>query len=69
MSKVKEEIVKPYSIRKMPVSFKDRLREQAAHETRVHREHGGNLVTMEALALECMNDGLKRREAKWKAVK
>lgn len=69
MSKGKEETVKPYSIRKMPVSFKDRLREQAALETRVHRENGGGIKTMEALALECMNDGLKRREAAWRKLK
>lgn len=69
MSKGKEETAKAYSIRKMPESFKDRLREQAAYETRINREGGGDIKTMEALALECMADGLKRREAKRRAAK
>jgi hypothetical protein len=55
---------KAYSIRNMPVKFKDRLREIAAHETRINRDKGGDIMTMEVLAIELIAEGLKRREAR-----
>ena len=57
---------KPYSIRHMPVAFKDRLRSQAAHETEQSRAVGSGIKTMEALALELIDEGLTKREAERK---
>lgn len=58
---------KPYSLRYMPDSFKDRLRELAAYETTCNRQSGGGIKTMEGLALDLIAEGLDRREAERKA--
>ena len=57
-----KKVVKPYSLRNFPVSFADRARELAAHETKVNREKGQGKKTIEGLLLEIIDEGLTKRE-------
>ena len=63
MSKATE-ITKAYSIRNMPVTLRHRIKDQASHESAQAELKGRARVTQEALMLELIEEGLKRREAK-----